>query len=459
FVRNLPGNIENDSEIAIVSFHILDSRNFSKKKKKISYSATMALKNDFLLFMEFERTGYKNRFQVEDLISPPDIVQHSFIVQHSLTPLDLEISQSYRYMTKILRIPSRKAYNRVINTEEKCQKLHAPTRKRLIYKLNLDLPKTRQWSLKQESPPRCTTSCIVPPLIAGVVVRDVTYTSRLAKFFFHACVKIDDNEKIMKWFMKRNDLKPYFTEFMNENALSRFVDRMLLESTDLELVKTCLRGLPLRLLTHEQNPGRVRDLLYLAHRRGGRLEREILSCHFADYCFSHYSLMFVGEVLKFLNAPHLCQGFLKRLSELISEIRHEFYRSDSARSMRGKNERRYALLQHLHWTYLSRSHNPSAASESLQLIWNSVPDPFITCSELFTEFQRLEPEENASMYDFYAEAVGDHDDVEPRSLKHLCRCAIRYQLWICMQWLPEGIEKTGLPASLQSYLKLEKQVQ
>ncbi|GBN38436.1 hypothetical protein AVEN_24326-1 [Araneus ventricosus] len=118
--------------------------------------------------------------------------------------------------------------------------------------------------------------------------------------------------------------------------------------------------------------------------------------------------------------------------------------------------RRCALLLHLYWTFLNKHRNPSAASESLRLVWNAVPDSFITCNEIAAEFVCLGSEKIADLYDFYCKAVGEYpEDVRPRTLKHLCRSTIRYQLWRSEQWLPEGIERIGLPTRLQSYLKLE----
>ncbi|CAL1290769.1 unnamed protein product [Larinioides sclopetarius] len=130
--------------------------------------------------------------------------------------------------------------------------------------------------------------------------------------------------------------------------------------------------------------------------------------------------------------------------------------SDLIMNLRPESERRLCLLLHLYWTYLKRSHHTTAACESLRLVWNAVPDSFISRIEINAQLQLLGPEATGDIYDFYCKAVGEcHEDVEPRPLKHHCRCAIRLQLWKCMQWLPEGIEQIGLPKVLQLYLKLE----
>ncbi|GBN67194.1 hypothetical protein AVEN_160589-1 [Araneus ventricosus] len=117
------------------------------------------------------------------------------------------------------------------------------------------------------------------------------------------------------------------------------------------------------------------------------------------------------------------------------------------------------VCKYAYWTYLENYRNPSAASESLRLGWNAVHDSFISCNEITAEFVCFGSEEIVDIYDFYSKAVGEcPEDVRPRTLKHLCRSTIRYQLWKGMQWLPEGIEQIGLPSRLQSYLNLEKQL-
>ncbi|GBN44311.1 hypothetical protein AVEN_164389-1 [Araneus ventricosus] len=121
------------------------------------------------------------------------------------------------------------------------------------------------------------------------------------------------------------------------------------------------------------------------------------------------------------------------------------------------NEKRGSLLLHLYWSYLNRSRNFLAVSDSLRIIWNSVPEAFLCHEEIESAFKEegFSPKEIEDIYKFYSEAVEEFPSkVQPRSLKHYCRVVIRRRLWKCGLWLPEGIRQSGLPPKLQAYLNL-----
>lgn len=106
--------------------------------------------------------------------------------------------------------------------------------------------------------------------------------------------------------------------------------------------------------------------------------------------------------------------------------------------------------------------------ECFRLIWRSIPDPFVKHSELdlaisteFLDFALREVEnpvpyeKNMALCDLYGTcfkdlAVGPR---EPRSLKHLSRCAVRRSLGRSFR-LPNGIFNLGV-LCLEGYLNLE----
>ncbi|GBN92646.1 hypothetical protein AVEN_203814-1 [Araneus ventricosus] len=430
------------AEVAPDSFHILDSKNISEN----ICSVTMATR----------KFTTEIKYKMVEFWLPSDVVQHSFIVQNSISHLDLDVSPSYRLRTYYFGSYFKYSPYSMINTEEKCHKFHSRSRS-LLYKYNLDLPKAREWSLKNESLPKNIEEYTDLPCLARIGISADFYIKILRNFIDHACIYADLNEKALKWVMKIDELKYYKSLEMPPNVLKHFVDSMHVEFADSEFVEKCLTKLDFTsLLRHNEKPGIVGNLLHLVHRKGGRLEHEMWRCDFADRCFSHPSFMYVGEVLKFLDAPHLCGRFVDLFQSEISAIRCCFPVRLFFRNLRWRSERRCVLLLHLYWTYLNKSRNPSAASESLRLVWNAVHDSFITCNEISAEFVCFSSEVIPDIYDFYSKAVGEcPEDVRPRTLKHLCRSTIRYQLWRSEQWLPEGIEQIGLPSRLQSYLKLE----
>lgn len=107
--------------------------------------------------------------------------------------------------------------------------------------------------------------------------------------------------------------------------------------------------------------------------------------------------------------------------------------------------------------------------QCFRLIWRSIPVPFVKCAELdlaisteFFDFALRETEnpmpyeKNMALCDLYEAcfkdlAIGPN---EPRSLKHLSRCAVRKSLGNAFQ-LPTGINQLGLPKALERYLNLE----
>ncbi|GBO23981.1 hypothetical protein AVEN_16600-1 [Araneus ventricosus] len=118
---------------------------------------------------------------------------------------------------------------------------------------------------------------------------------------------------------------------------------------------------------------------------------------------------------------------------------------------------RYTMLWHLLWIYLIERRNPSDAPEALRLVWESIPDAFLSYGEIATAFEALGPQRVERIYKLYSESVSEFDSsVHLRSLQHFSRTAIRKRLWKNKHWLPDGIRKTGLPQKLQSYLNLEK---
>ncbi|CAL1294435.1 unnamed protein product [Larinioides sclopetarius] len=122
------------------------------------------------------------------------------------------------------------------------------------------------------------------------------------------------------------------------------------------------------------------------------------------------------------------------------------------------SQQRHCLLYQVFWVYFYRSEDPPEASEYLRLIWNSVPDSFLSFNEIAEAFKEgIDSAEITDIHDFYSKATGKlHPYVVPRTLKHYSRTVIRRRLSQNGHWLPDGIKEIGLPIILQSYLNLEE---
>ncbi|GFY75838.1 SOCS box domain-containing protein [Trichonephila inaurata madagascariensis] len=107
--------------------------------------------------------------------------------------------------------------------------------------------------------------------------------------------------------------------------------------------------------------------------------------------------------------------------------------------------------------------------DCFQFIWRAIPDPIPTCAELESSIANeysllaqngvLRPKrfcENTDLCIMYKKCITNLACVtkEPRSLKHLSRCAVRKSLKECYN-LPHGIFQLGLPETLEQYLDLE----
>ncbi|GBN65535.1 hypothetical protein AVEN_225584-1 [Araneus ventricosus] len=85
-----------------------------------------------------------------------DVVRFSFIVQKSISCLDLGLYQNSKVSNYFATLCDCCGSNRLrnfmnVNSEEKCRKFFTPSR-RLLYTLHLDLPKGREYSLMEDVP-------------------------------------------------------------------------------------------------------------------------------------------------------------------------------------------------------------------------------------------------------------------------------------------------------------------
>ncbi|KFM70232.1 hypothetical protein X975_27215, partial [Stegodyphus mimosarum] len=108
--------------------------------------------------------------------------------------------------------------------------------------------------------------------------------------------------------------------------------------------------------------------------------------------------------------------------------------------------------------------------DCFRLLWNSLSYPFITEQELQNEvckyftcynmcnLQRSYPanaEQFFRLVELYSEMLPESENIlQPRTLKHLCRCVVRRQLKKAWN-LPHGIQSLPVPNFIRSYLILK----
>ncbi|KAF8770354.1 hypothetical protein HNY73_017899 [Argiope bruennichi] len=404
----------------------------------------------------------KLQYRNVQLWTAADVVQFSFIVQTSICHLDLELCQSYKVNNKYSFFgrdyPSFSYSKCFVNSEEKCRKI-LETNRKLLYTLHLDLPQGRDWGLKNDSEPEYLSYYRRIPHIAKILTGDEFFITILKKIINYACVNSHHSLKVLKWFLRFYELKSFDLSDLPDFILNHFIDCMHPGISDMDFVKECFKKLNFKnWVDPGRKPERVANLLYQVRRVEAKLGDIYWILGFVIRCLLHSSFAYVREVLKFTNEPILCTYFLSSIVTEIYNMSHSKSAWRLTKHLIRTNKKRSCLLLHLYWSYLNRYRNFAAASESLGIIWNSLPDAFLTYVEIEATFgnKGFEPKEIEDIYKFYSDAVGEfHSKAVPRSLRHHCRIVIRRRFWKCRQWIPEGIQQIGLPPMLQLYLNLE----
>ncbi|XP_042895330.1 uncharacterized protein [Parasteatoda tepidariorum] len=97
--------------------------------------------------------------------------------------------------------------------------------------------------------------------------------------------------------------------------------------------------------------------------------------------------------------------------------------------------------------------------ETLQRVWATTPDPFLSKSQFLSCFKELQADVQPELHrawDWYQKNVltdGDSGESSPRSLKHISRCAIRRRLTECSH-VPNCVKSFEIPVTLKNYLRL-----
>ncbi|KAF8770364.1 hypothetical protein HNY73_017906 [Argiope bruennichi] len=401
-------------------------------------------------------------YQQKELFTAADIVQHCFIVQNSISCLDLGISRSHELGNCVWTeeyFPSYSYSKDVIITEEKCRKIHGD--RKILYDLHLDLPAAKEFSLKNSFYPNNFREGYTTALPIGeICVESCFYVSKLFDFVEYACKRKHNKIEIFKWLInfdaKINFTFPCYFPF-SEFIMNCIADCSLPGFIDSALFTKCLMTMDLyKLIRCNNKPEKFLNILYQVHQAGRKQETTSWCCEFIVYGFFDASFRYVREVMKYLDGPKFCEPW-QRLWLLEIDIAFISLGRYKPFSVYKFGKREIMLLQLL-WIYNKKGRDALAALDAVRLIWNSVSDIFLNMDEMTTVFEEigLSSNEINDVYNFYIQAIDKLDcTLEPRSLQHYSRITVRRILYENNQWLPEGIKKIGLPPKLQRYLNLD----
>ncbi|GBO14349.1 hypothetical protein AVEN_264458-1 [Araneus ventricosus] len=398
------------------------------------------------------------------LHSLADYVRFSFIVQKSLTPLDLKLCERYfntNNFTLTYHLSIAGGVSEHISTEEKCRKVLA-TDQSLLYRLHLDLPKGRECSLHGR--PKFGDLVVDPsiPHIGSIFTPPDRLLLLLCDYIVKALRLTGKELRILEWLVRFDEYSEIPSKI--RDILIEFLSSKKIHSP---IVKGFFNKFNLReWMVENEEPEILEYLLYEARHKGIILE-DGRNYGLTDCCIIRSVYLNIGPTLKYNYAAtysmDICAYYLGSIT---------FFRVGTIGSVIRKAEtwmsrkRFYKLLQFFK-IYSSftcsgcRASELADASEAVRLLWESVSDSFLSSNEIMTVLgEKLTAKELTDMCNFYSTAVGEsHSFLDTRSLKHLCRTAIRAFLWAYKLWLPDGIRRTGLPEKLQSYLNLEKVLQ
>ncbi|GBL73093.1 hypothetical protein AVEN_128246-1 [Araneus ventricosus] len=395
----------------------------------------------------------------ERLYNLSNIVKFSFIVQKSLSPLDLELCRfclqrgennkdTRSYFDPFPLSPK----NTYISTEESCRKYFWEDRA-IMYERNLDVSNCIEQSLRKNLPEPALESYgtyFNKLSISNTVDRCVLHNIKM-----HASENPDHKIKFIRMLVRLQKLQDPFIEQFWAKYVTEFLKDLRDRSNDSNLVKAVLKLIDFEAwMIDNQDPELLEDLLFHVRLSKCNLKEGIeYKRDFINECTIENKFMDVAPFLKYKDCPHFTSETYRHLKKKMR--RHLMGQSMKKAEYYLGRKRSFLLLQIL-WFYYNQ--NYPSASVALHLIWESVPDAYISLREIvliFAEF--LSPVTVNKIYSFYTRAIGKSSESNnPRSLLHFCKTTIRRSLGSKKLWLPDAIKQAGFPTEIEQYLSLER---
>ncbi|XP_055953032.1 uncharacterized protein LOC129988785 [Argiope bruennichi] len=413
--------------------------------------------------MENFSTSLLNRIIV--LENASDIVRFSFIVQKSISYLDLKLCDKlmvFNCLNKTCGCCALKFSSYFINTEEKCRK-YFTSRRNLLYTLHLDLPKKREYSLKKVPKTYNYEMCEDIPHLAKIIAI-CGFSDKLLSNFIQDFIRVNNQKlRILKWILKMDFFDRSMLYYLEIETVNEFIHCFHPTITDPALFKNFIMQVDIVewIITYEDQE--IVEFLLSHARHFGRedLRKDAMTFDATvDHCLINRFLKNIGPVLKYIDAPTFPKEDYWLYPNEILSMRSDLNVKEFRKAEKQTGLRRMHKLMQLIWMYVycDVDFDTETALETLRLIWSSIPDPYISFEEFGGIFWKVfSAEELERIYDFYGRAVGEFcEKCEPRSLQHLCRTVIRKTLRKNQYWIPEGIRQMGLSKPIQSFLNIEK---
>ncbi|KAF8770415.1 hypothetical protein HNY73_017945 [Argiope bruennichi] len=252
------------------------------------------------------------KYRLVALCSTKDIIECSFIVQNSLSYLNLELSAAciaHEFGHTTLSYHSGIQYeDGFVSTEEKCRKKFDPNRY-LMYTLHLDLPKERNVSLRHGPDPDKLVSGLEQFSVGKLSIYEDYYPYILAMLTEYIFEHTDNKLRATKWLLKFDDMKEFDFGRLSAEFTNYFIDFLYPKFVDSELMKQFILKCNLaNWIEGYEKPEILEKLLYHAHRYGRRrIEKDDTHDHaLPNLCIFLQSFANVGPLLKYRHAPAFC---------------------------------------------------------------------------------------------------------------------------------------------------------
>ncbi|GIY63013.1 SOCS box domain-containing protein [Caerostris extrusa] len=272
-------------------------------------------------------------------------------------------------------------------------------------------------------------------------------------------------------------LKPFKRNNGSQYYQYHFIDLLLptlyKESLDSNVIKDFLCTFDFEwFITMNQNPEMEEYIFHRAHEDNIYLWRKISDINlWVAQCIISPHIERLNLFLKYHNTLEFeVKHYEKIMATLVTDMSFPLNKLSihSTGEKSTLSRRRYLLsLLVFHCYILARDPtniNAEEAQNILKLIWNSIPDPYLSSEELDETYESLKIFFNEHLFtknipeilEFYHETVSESGEYqEPRSLQHLCRIQVRERLSHNFQ-LPKGLEELkNMPSKVKSYLQLE----
>ncbi|GBN48813.1 hypothetical protein AVEN_8505-1 [Araneus ventricosus] len=390
-------------------------------------------------------------------------VEYSFIVQRSVTCLDLSLCEFSKFKRKPERESTLANFIKIkfkyledeiekinaIFTEEACKKRLARNRK-LLYNYHLDVSKELEVSLRNAEPQdirKCYSNSV---LLNRIVLIYNMYETYLNKIITKTLQETNQKVRLIHQVSKMAKHLNFVSK--NKYIRDKGLFFLYLQRADSTVGKDFLIAMDFEDDYYFCLSVDVFEfvLYHVGYDLWSRPSCED-PIHTAIF---DYAYVKAGSLLQYRDSPRFC-GKLYRIMNSNRLLLSEDELNIAFQNGLITKERYFLIVEILHVL----CGQVSGGLKALQMVWRSIPDPFVTLDELTLVFarppdSRIVQRTRRFVKDITGEDVRDERGHQPRKLKHYCRTLIRRVLSNNKQ-LSTGIGEMKLPTSIVSFLRLE----